>query len=120
MTVWSQTRPVLRSTAREYRRSALRSVLARMTKKLPVSMKATEPIEVDVSAIHDVDGHGARAPTDRSHPASCSLPSLMKMKDGILPRKSKSVKNLTAALVERNGAQGKTERHRLIVVASSA
>src|SRR4051812_26235136 len=53
----------------------------------------------------------ARAPT-----SSCSLPSLMKMKDGILPRKSKSVCSLTAALVERNGAQGKTERHRLIVV----
>ena len=33
----SQTRPVLRSTACEYRRSALRLVLARMTKKLPVS-----------------------------------------------------------------------------------
>jgi hypothetical protein len=44
----------------------------------------------------------------------------MKMKDGILPRKSKSVCILTAALVDRNGAQGKTERHRSMVVASSA
>src|SRR5258708_4813944 len=46
---------------------------------------------------------------------SCSLPSLMKMKDGILPRRSSSVCNLIAALVERNGAQGNTDRQRSIV-----
>src|SRR5262245_48530989 len=38
---------------------------------------------------------------------SCILPSLTKMKDGILPRKSSNVCSLTAALVERNGAHAK-------------
>jgi hypothetical protein len=51
---------------------------------------------------------------------SCSLPSLMWMKAGIAPRRSRSVCNLIAALVERNGAHSNRLRHRSIVVASSA
>ena len=42
------------------------------------------------------------------------------MKVGIFPRKSSRVCNLTADLVERNSAQGKTDRHRSIVDESSA
>lgn len=42
------------------------------------------------------------------------------MKVGMLPRRSSSVCILTAALVVRNGAQGNTDRHRSIVVESSA
>lgn len=41
-------------------------------------------------------------------------------KFGILPRRSSSVCSFTAALVERNGAQGNSDRHRSIVVPSSA
>jgi hypothetical protein len=37
-----------------------------------------------------------------------------------LPRRSSSVCSFTAALVVRNGAQGKTKRQRSMVVASSA
>ena len=41
-------------------------------------------------------------------------------KRGVLPRRSKSVCILMAALVERNGAHGNTDRHRSMVLASSA
>src|SRR5208283_3421957 len=40
---------------------------------------------------------------------SCILPSEMWMKVGIAPRRSSSVCNFTAALVERNGAHGNIE-----------
>lgn len=42
------------------------------------------------------------------------------MKAGMLPRKSSRVCILTAALVVRNGAQGNNDRHKSMVVASSA
>jgi hypothetical protein len=42
------------------------------------------------------------------------------MKLGMLPRRSSSVCIFTAALVERNGAHGNTDRHRSMVVASRA
>ena len=48
------------------------------------------------------------------------LAVVMWMKLGMVPRKSSSVCSLIAALVERNGAQGKTDRHRSMVVASKA
>src|SRR5208283_3533234 len=51
---------------------------------------------------------------------SCSLPSETWMKLGILPRKSSRVCIFTAALVVRKCAQGKTDRHRSIVVESRA
>src|SRR5665213_3502583 len=59
-------------------------------------VKAGEPIEVDVSTIHDVDG------TRLGHQLIenidvVKLAVAEKMKDGILPRKSKSVCSLTAA-----------------------
>jgi hypothetical protein len=42
------------------------------------------------------------------------------MNDGIAPRRSSSVCSLMDALAERNGAHGNTDRHRSMVVASSA
>ena len=42
------------------------------------------------------------------------------MKVGIDPRRSSSVCNFTAALVEQNGAHGNIDRHRSMVVASRA
>jgi hypothetical protein len=44
----------------------------------------------------------------------------MKMKAGIEPRKSRSVCSFIAALVLRNGAQGNSDRHKSMVVESSA
>lgn len=44
---------------------------------------------------------------------------LMGLLDGV-PRRSSRVCSLIAALVERNGVHGKTDRHRSMVVASSA
>src|ERR1019366_543178 len=51
---------------------------------------------------------------------SCSLPSLIWIKLGILPRKSSSVCIFTAALVVRNGAHGKSDSDKSIVVESRA
>ena len=48
------------------------------------------------------------------------LSSLMCRNVGSLPRRSKSVGSLTATLLERNGAQGNTDRHRSMVLASRA
>src|SRR5450631_2143787 len=51
---------------------------------------------------------------------SCSLPSLIWIKLGILPRKSSSVCIFTAALVVRNGAHGNSDSDKSIVVESRA
>jgi len=51
---------------------------------------------------------------------SRSLPSLMWMNEGILPRRSSSVCSFTAALVVRNGAHGNSDRDRSRVVESRA
>jgi len=78
-----------------------------------------EPLEVQVTPIHDVEG-AASISSRSSTLTSCILPSEMWMKVGIDPRRSSSVCNLTAALVERNGAHGNIDRHRSMVVASRA
>jgi hypothetical protein len=51
---------------------------------------------------------------------SGSLPSLTWMNVGIDPRRSSSVCSLTAALVDRKGAQSNRLKHRSIVLESSA
>lgn len=51
---------------------------------------------------------------------SWSLPSKMWMKLDIEPRKSSSVRNLIAALIDQNGAQQNGVGHRSIIVASGA
>ncbi len=82
-------------------------------------VKAAEPIEVDVSAIHDVDGTGlgqqlienidvmqlAVADEDEGRDIAAQIQERVQ---------------LDRRFGQRNGAQGKTERHRSIVVASSA
>src|SRR5262249_5094408 len=78
-----------------------------------------KPFEVDVSSVHDVESAGLGNSRSRTL-TSCSLPSLMWRNEGMLPRRSNSVCNLMAALVERNGAQGNTDRHRSMVPASRA
>src|SRR6476661_492425 len=69
----------------------------------------------------DIDADGDPNLRPRSSTlTSCILPSEMWMKVGIDPRRSSSVCNFTAALVERNGAHGNIDRHRSMVVASRA
>src|ERR1035441_10969645 len=51
---------------------------------------------------------------------SCTLPLVMLMNVGMLPCRSSSVCILTAALCFRNLAQGNNEKHRSMVVESSA
>src|ERR1700747_1697485 len=51
---------------------------------------------------------------------SCTLPSVMRMKVGIEPRRSSSVCILTAALCLRNLAQGNNAKHKSMVVESNA
>ena len=55
-----------------------------------------------------------------SGPGGGRLPSEMWMKLRMLPRKSGSVCIFTAALVRRKCAQGKTDKHRAMVVVSRA
>jgi hypothetical protein len=59
--------------------------------------------KIDVATIHHVDGTGL----GQQHVER-------------MPRSSSKVCNFTAALVERKCAHGNTERHRSIVVESSA
>ena len=65
------------------------------------------PLDLAVRRVSDID-KGAERQT------------LSIQKVGILPRKSSGVCSLTAALVERNGAQGNTDKHRSMVVVSRA
>jgi len=51
---------------------------------------------------------------------SCTLPWVILIKQGILPRRSISVCSLIAALARRKCAQGNSDRHRSIVVESKA
>ena len=52
--------------------------------------------------------------------AGTDIERLSLIKLGILPRRSSSVCSLTAALVERNGAHGNSDKDKSIVVASKA
>src|SRR5262249_14266977 len=93
--------------------------------------EAGQSLEIDISSIHDGEGAGLghevvedidvvihTLRTRRAYPSG--WPSLMKINDGMLPRRSSSVWSFTAAFVDRKGAQENTERHRSIVVESSA
>src|SRR5674476_183611 len=71
-------------------------------------------VGIDAVILH-VD-FGARA----KEGASPILPSETWINEGILPRRSSNVCILTAALVERKSAHGNSERHKSIVVLSSA
>src|ERR1035437_1171832 len=51
---------------------------------------------------------------------SCTLPSVTRIKVGMLPRRSSRVCSLTAALRRRNRAQGNSVRQRSMVVESRA
>src|SRR2546423_7459541 len=82
-------------------------------------MQPMEPDEIDIAAIHHVDGARFREEQiERVDIVQLAVREWMKL--GMLPRKSSRVCIFTAALVERKCAQGKTDRHRSMVVESSA
>src|ERR1035437_4656592 len=78
-----------------------------------------EALEIHVAAIHGVDAP-ASGRIWSSMLTSCTLPSVIPINVGILPRRSSKVCILTAALCLRNLARGNSERHRSMVVESSA
>ena len=83
-------------------------------------MQPMEPREIDVSTVHDMRrAPGSGGSRSRAF-TSCSLPSEMWIKLGILPRRSSRVCIFTADLVVRKCAQGNTDRHRSMVVESKA
>ena len=59
-TIWSQIKPVLRSTGRERMRRHLKFDLARVTKKLAGLMQGVQALKVEIAAVHDVEGAGLR------------------------------------------------------------
>ena len=69
-------------------------------------VKPGKPPKIDIASMHDVEGSGFRRQMIENV-QSCIFPSLMKIKDGMLPRRSSSVCSLIAALVDRNGAPEK-------------
>jgi len=92
--------------------------LARVTKKAPANA-AYGAGRNRHSAIHHVDG--ARFREEQIERVDIVQLAVRDMDEaGMLPRKSSRVCIFTAALVERKCAQGKTDRHRSMVVESSA
>src|SRR5208283_1908995 len=82
-------------------------------------MKHIQPSEINIAAIHDIDRSGFR----RDHVQRAGVAHFANGnmdKTGDRPRRSRSVCILTAALVERKSAHGNNERHKSIVVLSSA
>src|SRR3954471_5783126 len=82
-------------------------------------MDHMESPEIDVAAIHDVNRPSFQNDQiQRKGITHFPLETWIKL--GIGPRRSSSVCILTAALVERKSAHGNSERHKSIVVLSSA
>src|SRR5580692_5269577 len=82
-------------------------------------MDHIKSLEINITAIHDVDGAGLGCDQIEGQGIT-HLPSEIWIKLGIGPRRSSSVCILTAAFVERKSAHGNSERHKSIVVLSSA
>lgn len=81
--------------------------------------KAVETLEIDVAAVHDVEG----ARLDRQQVeaiTSCIFLCDMWIKQGMLPRRSSSVCSFTAPLRRRDLAQGNKLKQRSIAVESRA
>ncbi len=75
--------------------------------------------EVEIAAIHDVERPSlGNDLVENVHIVQLAVADVDEA--GMLPRRSSSVCSLMAALAERNGAHGNTDRHKSIVVASSA
>ncbi len=81
-------------------------------------VKVMKPLEVDISSVHDVEGPGLGQ--QQVENVDVVQFAVADVHEGMLPRRSKSVCSLIAALVERKGAQEKTDRHRSMVLASRA
>src|SRR5882672_9135693 len=82
-------------------------------------MDHIESPEIDIAAIHDVNRSCLQGDqVQREGIAHFTVGNMDET--GIGPRRSSSVCILTAALVERKSAHGDSERHKSIVVLSSA
>src|SRR5665647_3552104 len=82
-------------------------------------MNDIKSAKVDIAAIHDIDG--SRLQCDQIKCRSITHFTVGNMDEtGIGPRRSSSVCILTAAFVERKSAQGNSDRHKSMVVLSSA
>ena len=82
-------------------------------------MQDVKARELDIAAIHDVDGacFGDQQ-IESVNVVQLAVRDVMKL--GMLPRRSSSVCIFTAALVERKCAHGNSDRHRSMVVESRA
>ena len=82
-------------------------------------MQHVQTGEIHVAPIHDVDGaRFGKQHIERMHIVQFAVDMWMKL--GMLPRRSRSVCIFTTALVDRKCAHGNTDRHRSMVVESSA
>ena len=82
-------------------------------------MEAVEPLEIEVAAIHHVEG--ARLGNQHVEDVDIVQFAVGDVDElGIAPRRSSSVCSFTAALVLRNLAHGNSDRHKSMVVASRA
>jgi hypothetical protein len=82
-------------------------------------MEAVEPLEVEVAAVHDVEGAGlGNQYIEDIDVVQFAVGNVDKT--GIAPRKSSSGCSFTAALVLRNLAHGNSDKHKSMVVASRA
>lgn len=78
-----------------------------------------EPIEVDVASVHDVESTGLGQQEIEDIDVVQFAVADMEKRGDVAPQIQQRVQ-LDAALVERNGAQGKTDRHKSMVLASRA
>ena len=84
-------------------------------------MQNVEPAKIDIAAIHDIDSSSlGRDQIKRKRVAHFSVGNMDETGLGMGPRKSSSVCILIAAFVERKSAHGNSDKHRSMVVLSSA
>ena len=79
-------------------------------------MQPVQAAKVDIPSIHEVDGTSLGYPSISSACASCSLPSEIRIKLGMSPRRSSNVCIFTADFVDRKCAHGNTDKQRSMVV----
>src|SRR5665811_877 len=100
-------------------RDRLHIVFGSRDEECTCMMDRMESPEIDIAAIHDVNRSSLQGDqVQRKGIAHFTVGNMDKTRDR--PRRSSRVCILTAALVERKSAHGNSERHKSIVVLSSA
>ena len=116
---WVAGQPEDLATGRAQRRWNCGLDSARMTKKACLDLQGKQALVIRAAMVHDVRGPGSGVSRCKAFP-SCSLPSEMRMKVETLPCRSSKACSFAAPLMERNLAQGQTERQGSMVEASKA